>query len=114
MCSGSYLSAEAVIPLPIACATRFHVAVEGFKSAAVMARISIRRSSSGVQVVPLPPLPGILIEACQARRSVRGFESAFIRERGCLQKDKLMGMISCCLKRDQSEGNKKIQRIQSC
>jgi len=56
----TYLTAEAVMPLPIDCATSSHVAVEGFKSAAVMARMSMCRSSAGVHVVPLPPLAGIL------------------------------------------------------
>jgi hypothetical protein len=50
------------MPLPIDCATSSHVAVEGFKSAAVMARMSMCRSSAGVHVVPLPPLAGIVNE----------------------------------------------------
>jgi hypothetical protein len=58
----TYLTAEAVMPLPIACATMFHVAVDGFISAAEMASMSMWRSSSGVQIVPLPPLAGIFNE----------------------------------------------------
>lgn len=59
----TYLTAEAVTPFPKAWATMFHVAAEGFMSAAVIARISICRSSSGVQTVPFPPFAGILFDA---------------------------------------------------